>query len=1315
MKGEKKKFDKYGLYCEYSQQENLQINTFLMNCILNYQEKKYTKDNSDFKRMLNDYASPDLKKNFFDGNFEDMDFDNPEHENLMDFISYISDFIYKMQDILIKMQKFDGKQSFQEYLESFYQTIMKQNRRQDMESLNQMLSQKKEFQYFILFDPYWKDAFKELVKIFQGINNAENIETKMGIKVSFKSKEARNMFNLLCAQCISQFKLIKQQDVKSICEHAEFEKLKIQALKTVFANFVIFRHTNVQKQFFSSQQQNLLDLHLFTPEISSKEDQSLMTYQQNPYILLPQNMHIQLIDQKKNPLSLVKSMKLVIQNKDYDYISYEENEELDIQLQNQDKSKYKKLEYFITYFYYYNEEDEEDQQSRYAFVPAQVLDDGVKSMQQSCFGLDGFLQNSQMQSLLEEFKNPLRFYECKGPLIYGPPGTGKTFIIQKMIKYFQIHLIFDGNSSTFQTSLQGQGSRMLTYYFNRARAIPWQPCAAHIGEIEQLVKKKDKDGGGSSEVLNKLLELTDGTETVGNIKIFSTTNHVEMIEEAILSRFRQVYLGKSNTPLRRDWIVWYLLQNKNQSEDNFKSIIQGFIPDVEDFIKQSEKEQEKQLKDAIQDIVSYTVNFSTRQLKALMSNITSKILFGELNYQSQPEQKLKCILNFCKSLGEDNFMFGSKSLPQTMFDCLNQNPSEFVNQLLNESNQKKQDNSSQQLILMDSLEDELNSQEVQLFIDENFEYSKVVFIDQSTVQNERISILKQKQRISQKIHLYKKVEDMYYKLEILVGTILKCQQFKHLLQEIEDSISKFGKLFIDLDKQLQFYRDYQQNKKKLQLPQEIFTLLQKTRTEQIKKYEELKSGINAESNNGKKVKLLPIDKLREIDNLFKVFKELIQQIDKQINKVRDDIDRYTSFLSLEQKLGEIKDILIKDNSQIDFQKLIKNQEAFANNEANKLLMQLKKIIRADQLEYMEVEQIIKQKRFYQVNFCSLRDPSYDNIMVLLAEFINRGDFSKVDMVDYHSCERNNAFKDINSFKDYISNLTKEGKEEEKSLIVYKLDEILDVTEAEDTQIEKDRLQMAIKIFQTINVDTTNSNMWSIFISKNQNVIDLFYNTVTYWPKQSIKGKLIQIQQEQLKLIECKFCGKTFKESDEEDQCKAHISDEFFIEKNTEKYKKFEGDWFGPYLEEYYKRQKHAKEHKNNSLSSNESQQDKLTKKSCTYCENYQEFKIDNYSLDLYELNADSFKIMKSNSIIPQYLKSFEQIINLKQPIQLEEVKRRIQKREAFANEFKRVCCQGDYYKEQCNPHKHQKKEEITEESIKQEIYVYIKNKIQELK
>jgi AAA+ superfamily predicted ATPase len=82
------------------------------------------------------------------------------------------------------------------------------------------------------------------------------------------------------------------------------------------------------------------------------------------------------------------------------------------------------------------------------------------------------------------------------------------------------------------------------------------------------VKKKDdkSGGGGSPDVLNRLLELIEGTETIGNVKVFCTTNHVEMIEEAIRSRFSEIYLGKSNTVLRRDFVVWYLMRTKGKKD-----------------------------------------------------------------------------------------------------------------------------------------------------------------------------------------------------------------------------------------------------------------------------------------------------------------------------------------------------------------------------------------------------------------------------------------------------------------------------------------------------------------------------------------------------------------------------------------------------------------------------------------------------------------------------------------------------------------------------------------------------------------------------
>lgn len=87
---------------------------------------------------------------------------------------------------------------------------------------------------------------------------------------------------------------------------------------------------------------------------------------------------------------------------------------------------------------------------------------------------------------------------------------------------------------------------MLRYIFNRAKAMPWQPCALNIGEIEEIVLTKDSGsdkGGGSAEVTNYLLDSMDGNLKIDNCKIFGSTNYVTSIEKAILRRFNLYYLG----------------------------------------------------------------------------------------------------------------------------------------------------------------------------------------------------------------------------------------------------------------------------------------------------------------------------------------------------------------------------------------------------------------------------------------------------------------------------------------------------------------------------------------------------------------------------------------------------------------------------------------------------------------------------------------------------------------------------------------------------------------------------------------------------
>lgn len=80
------------------------------------------------------------------------------------------------------------------------------------------------------------------------------------------------------------------------------------------------------------------------------------------------------------------------------------------------------------------------------------------------------------------------------------------------------------------------------------------------------------------------------------------------------------------------------------------------------------EEQKKLLAEAVLDIVYYTINFSTRQLKALLKSFISKILAKKLRFDSSPKEKLQAIKDFCQSQDEENFYFGRQLLPQLIFD-----------------------------------------------------------------------------------------------------------------------------------------------------------------------------------------------------------------------------------------------------------------------------------------------------------------------------------------------------------------------------------------------------------------------------------------------------------------------------------------------------------------------------------------------------------------------------------------------------------------------------------------------------------------------
>ena len=132
--------------------------------------------------------------------------------------------------------------------------------------------------------------------------------------------------------------------------------------------------------------------------------------------------------------------------------------------------------------------------------------------------IDGLLKN---RDVLKRFGIPLK----RGIILYGPPGTGKTQACRAIAKQSECSILY---VLPRDFDPQKGGVRKIA-----EMAKDLAPCMLFIEDIDFIAK--DRRLGEAGAVI-ELMNYLDGLEEFGDVITVGTTNHLEIIEDAIKNR-----------------------------------------------------------------------------------------------------------------------------------------------------------------------------------------------------------------------------------------------------------------------------------------------------------------------------------------------------------------------------------------------------------------------------------------------------------------------------------------------------------------------------------------------------------------------------------------------------------------------------------------------------------------------------------------------------------------------------------------------------------------------------------------------------------
>lgn len=172
------------------------------------------------------------------------------------------------------------------------------------------------------------------------------------------------------------------------------------------------------------------------------------------------------------------------------------------------------------------------------------------------------------------YRESIKYHATSGILIYGLPGVGKSDVLRQIAESVRDHPDIDCKEmscSDFQGNV-GTNAKMIDDVFDAARSTRKKCCIMLIDEIDSVMMKK-KGHLNVAERTNAMQSNMDGMQDSSKLIIIATTNRINGMEEASISRFTRINLELPTSDERKEFIKRYILAIPMEKEPNIDVIV----------------------------------------------------------------------------------------------------------------------------------------------------------------------------------------------------------------------------------------------------------------------------------------------------------------------------------------------------------------------------------------------------------------------------------------------------------------------------------------------------------------------------------------------------------------------------------------------------------------------------------------------------------------------------------------------------------------------------------------------------------------------